>query len=42
MENLQIYAARLGASVATAEPNLHRVTAIEPQAKPTFVDALPR
>jgi peptidoglycan lytic transglycosylase len=42
MENLQVYAARLGASVATVEPNLHRVTAIEPGAKPTFVDAIPR
>jgi soluble lytic murein transglycosylase len=42
MENLQVYAARLGASVATVEPNLHRVTAIEPRAKPTFVDAVPR
>jgi soluble lytic murein transglycosylase len=42
MENLQVYAARLGASVATVEPNLHRVTAIEGRAKPTFVDALPR
>ena len=42
MENLQVYAARLGASVSTVEPNLHRVTAIEPRAKPTFVDAIPR
>lgn len=41
MEGLQVYAARLGASVATVEPNLHRVTTIEPQAKPTFVDAVP-
>jgi soluble lytic murein transglycosylase len=41
MENLQVYAARLGASVATAEPNLHRVTTIEPRAKPTFVKAVP-
>jgi hypothetical protein len=41
MENLQVYAARLGASVATVEPNLHRVTAIEWPAKPTFVDAIP-
>jgi hypothetical protein len=39
MENLQVYAARLGASVSTVEPNLHRVTAIEPRTKPTFVDA---
>jgi soluble lytic murein transglycosylase len=42
MENLQVYAARLGASVSTVEPNLHRVTAIEPRAKPTFVDAIPK
>jgi hypothetical protein len=35
MENLQVYAASLGASVATVEPNLHRVTV-----KPTFVDAV--
>jgi hypothetical protein len=34
MENLQVYAARLGASVATVEPNLHRVTTIERRAKP--------
>ena len=42
MENLQVYAARLGASVSTVEPNLHRVTAIEPRTKPTFGDAVPR
>jgi hypothetical protein len=42
MENLQVYAARLGASVATIELNLHRVTTIERRAKPTFVDAIPR
>jgi soluble lytic murein transglycosylase len=41
MENLQVYAARLGTSVAIVEPNLHRVTTIEPRAKPTFVDAIP-
>jgi soluble lytic murein transglycosylase len=29
MENLQVYAARLGASVATLEPNLHRATTVE-------------
>jgi hypothetical protein len=40
MENLQVYAARLGASVSTVEPNLHRVTAIESSAKPTFVNAI--
>jgi soluble lytic murein transglycosylase len=42
MENLQVYAARLGASVSTAETNLHRVTTIESSAKPTFVDVVPR
>jgi soluble lytic murein transglycosylase len=36
-----VYAARLGASIATVEPNLHRVTTIERRAKPTFVDAIP-
>ena len=41
MESLQVYAARLGASVATAEPNLHRVTTIESHPKPTYVDAVP-
>jgi len=41
MENLQVYAARLGASVATVEPNLHRVTTVERSAKPTFVGAVP-
>ena len=40
MENLQVYAARLGASVATVEPNLH-MTTINSRAKPTFVDAIP-
>ena len=41
IENLQVYAARLGASVATVEPNLHRVMTIDPQAKPTYVNATP-
>lgn len=41
MEGLLVYAERLGASVATVEPNLHRVMAIEPHAKPTYVDAVP-
>jgi soluble lytic murein transglycosylase len=40
MENLQVYGARMGASVATVEPNLHRVTTIESRVKPTFVDAV--
>jgi soluble lytic murein transglycosylase len=42
MENLQVYAARWGASVSTVEPNLHRVTKIESSGKPTFVDVAPR
>jgi soluble lytic murein transglycosylase len=41
MENLQVYAARLGASVSTVEPNLHRAATIERHAKPTFVNAVP-
>jgi soluble lytic murein transglycosylase len=42
MENLQVYAARLGASLATREPNLHRVTNADWRTKPTFVDAIPK
>jgi len=41
MESLQVYAAHLGASIATAEPNLHRVTTIESHPKPTYGDAVP-
>ena len=41
MENLQIYAARLGASVATVEPNLHRVTRLDLRAKPVVGDVVP-
>jgi soluble lytic murein transglycosylase len=42
MENLQVYAARFGASVATVEPNLHKaMTTVNSPAKPTFVDAVP-
>jgi peptidoglycan lytic transglycosylase len=41
MENLQVYAARMGANVATLEPNLHRVTTIESRANPVVVDAIP-
>jgi len=40
MENLQVYSARMGASLATVEPNLHRVTTIGSGVKPTFVDAV--
>jgi soluble lytic murein transglycosylase len=39
MENLQVYAARFGASVATVEPNLHKAMTTT---KPTFVNAVPR
>jgi soluble lytic murein transglycosylase len=42
MENLQVYSARLGASLATVEPNLHRAATIERHAKPAFVDAIPQ
>ena len=42
MENLQVYGARLGASHATIEPNLHRATKVEWRTKPTFVDAIPK
>ena len=41
MESLQVYAARLGASTVTVEPNLHRVTTLESYTKPTYVDAVP-
>jgi soluble lytic murein transglycosylase len=40
MENLQVYSVRLGASVATVEPNLHRNATNEWRAKPAFVDAI--
>jgi soluble lytic murein transglycosylase len=40
MENLQVYGARMGARLATVEPNLHRVTTIDSRVKPTFVDAV--
>jgi len=29
MENLQVYSARMGASLVTAEPNLHRAATID-------------
>jgi hypothetical protein len=29
MENLQVYRARFGATVATVEPNLHRAATVE-------------
>jgi len=36
-----VYAMRLGASVATLEPTLHRVTTIESRGNPLVVDAIP-
>ena len=43
MENLQVYRARFGASMATAEPNLHRAATIEERAKPASVmESTPR
>jgi soluble lytic murein transglycosylase len=40
MENLQVYSARMGARLATVEPNLHRVTTIDSRVQPTVVDAV--
>ena len=40
MENLQMYGVRLGASVATVEPNLHRAASVERRPKPAWVDAI--
>jgi soluble lytic murein transglycosylase len=43
MENLQVYRARFGASIATFEPNLHRAVTVEPRVQPTSVDkAMPQ
>ena len=43
MENLQVYRARFGASMPTAEPNLHRAATIEGRAKPASVmESVPR
>ena len=41
MENLQVYRARLGASIATVEPNLHRA-AVESRAEPAWWSQIPR
>jgi soluble lytic murein transglycosylase len=38
MENLQVYRARFGASIATVEPNLHRAATVEPRAEPASVE----
>ena len=40
MENLQMYGVRLGSSVATTEPNLHRGANVERPPKPAFVNAI--
>jgi len=37
MENLQVYRARFGTSIATTEPNLHRAATIEWRAKPVLI-----
>jgi soluble lytic murein transglycosylase len=42
MENLQVYGARFGASIATVEPNLHRAANIDTRLKPAWVDATPQ
>jgi soluble lytic murein transglycosylase len=38
MENLQVYRARFGASIATFEPNLHRAMTVEPRVQPASVE----
>jgi soluble lytic murein transglycosylase len=43
MENLQVYSARFGTSIATAEPNLHRAATIERRSKPaSLVESIPQ
>jgi soluble lytic murein transglycosylase len=42
MENLQVYGARFGASIATVEPNLHRAANIDSHLKPAWVDGTTR
>jgi peptidoglycan lytic transglycosylase len=43
MENLQVYGARFGASIATVEPNLHRAATIDWHPKPaTLVESVPQ
>ena len=41
MENLQMYSVRLGATVGTVEPNLHRGANVLRPPKPFFVNAVP-
>jgi len=42
IENLQVYRARLGASIATVEPNLHRATTVGSRAESVLVEAIPQ
>jgi soluble lytic murein transglycosylase len=42
IENLQVYRARLGASIATVEPNLHRTTTVGSRAESVLVEAIPQ
>jgi soluble lytic murein transglycosylase len=41
MENVQVYGARFGASIATNEPNLHRAANVASPLGPAWVDATP-
>jgi soluble lytic murein transglycosylase len=41
MENLQVYGARFGSSIATVEPNLHRAATIGSLREPVWVDSTP-
>ena len=40
MENLQVYGARFGTSIATDEPNLHRAASIERRSKPASLESI--
>ena len=42
MENLQVYRARFGASIATVEPNLHRATTVGSRAESVLVESIPQ
>jgi hypothetical protein len=41
MENLQVYRARFGASIATLEPNLHRTATVRSRTEPALVESIP-
>jgi soluble lytic murein transglycosylase len=41
IENLQVYGARFGSSIATVEPNLHRAATIGSLREPVWVDSTP-